>query len=93
MPRGLAPRILYSLKFEEFLHYNRIEKWTLLVMIAFVWCYKTGIFIHENVKKIKINTDERPTVYSNVGCLNIANILLSFENKNSIDMFRFLSCT
>ncbi len=54
MPRGLAPRILYSLKFEEFLHYNRIEKWTLLVMIAFVWCYKTGIFIYENVKKIKI---------------------------------------
>jgi len=33
---------------------NRIEKLTLLVMIAFLWCYKTGIFIHENVKKIKI---------------------------------------
>jgi hypothetical protein len=31
----------------------RIEKLTLLVMIAFVWCYKTGIFIHENIKKIK----------------------------------------
>ena len=32
---------------------NRIEKLTLLVMIAFLWCYKTGIFIHENVKKKK----------------------------------------
>jgi len=32
---------------------ERIEKLTLLVMIAFVWCYKTGIFIHENIKKLK----------------------------------------
>jgi len=33
---------------------ERIEKLTLIVMIAFVWCYKIGIFIHENIKKIVI---------------------------------------
>ncbi|MFA6927360.1 MAG: hypothetical protein WCQ69_10225, partial [Bacteroidales bacterium] len=37
----------------------RIEKLTLLVMIAFVWCYKTGIFIHEHVKKIEIKKHGR----------------------------------
>lgn len=30
------------------------EKLTLIVMIAFVWCYKIGLFIHENIKSIEI---------------------------------------
>jgi len=37
---------------------KRIEKLVLLVMIAFVWCYKIGIFLHQNVKEIKIKKHE-----------------------------------
>jgi hypothetical protein len=73
---------------------DRIEKLTLLVMIAFVWCYKTGIFIHENVKKIKIKKHGRKakSIFK-CGLSYIANVLLNSENKNDIDIFYFLSCT
>lgn len=29
---------------------ERIEKLVLLVMVAFVWCYKVGIYLHEHIK-------------------------------------------
>jgi len=32
---------------------QRIEKLILLVMIAFVWCYKIGIYLHQ-INPIKI---------------------------------------
>ncbi len=32
---------------------ERIQKLILVVMIAFLWCYKTGIFIHENIRENK----------------------------------------
>ena len=25
-----------------------------IVMLAYVWCYLVGIYIHENIKKIKV---------------------------------------
>ena len=73
---------------------DRIEKLTLLVMIAFIWCYKTGIFIHENVKKIKIKKHGRKakSIFK-CGLSYIASILLNSENQNNIDIFQFLSCT
>ena len=73
---------------------HRIEKLTLLVMIAFVWCYKTGIFIHENIKKIKIKKHgRRAKSIFKCGLNYIANILLNAKNKTIIDVFEFLSCT
>ena len=73
---------------------HRIEKLTLLVMIAFVWCYKTGIFIHENIKKIEIKKHGRKakSIFK-CGLSCIANILLNVKNKMIIDIFSFLSCT
>lgn len=73
---------------------DRIEKLTLLVMIAFVWCYKTGIFIHENVKKIKTKKHGRKakSIFK-CGLSYIANVLLNSENQNNINVFKFLSCT
>jgi len=38
---------------------NRIEKLLLLVTIAFIWCYKIGIFLHENIRSISIKTHGR----------------------------------
>jgi hypothetical protein len=38
---------------------NRIEKLLLLVTIAFIWYYKIGIFLHENIRSISIKTHGR----------------------------------
>ena len=38
---------------------DRIEKLVLLVMIAFVWRYKIGLFLHEKVQAIKIKKHRR----------------------------------
>lgn len=73
---------------------ERIEKLTLIVMIAFVWCYKTGIFIHENIKKIEIKKHGRKakSIFK-CGLSYIANVLLNAKNQNNMDLLCFLSCT
>jgi transposase len=73
---------------------ERIEKLTLIVMIAFVWCYKTGIFIHDNIKKIEIKKHGRKakSIFK-CGLSFIANVLLNTKNQSHIDIFSFLSCT
>ncbi len=70
-----------------------IEKLPLIVMTAFVWCYKTGIFIHENIKKIEIKADGRKakTIFK-YGISFIANVLLNSKNQTKIDIFQFLLC-
>ena len=72
----------------------RIEKLTLIVMIAFVWCYKIGIFIHENIQKIPIKKHGRKakSIFK-YGLSFVANVLLNAKNQTNIDVFKFLSCT
>jgi len=41
---------------------DRIRKLLLLLMIAFVWAYKIGIFLHQNVKAIKIKKHGRRAI-------------------------------
>lgn len=73
---------------------KRIDKLTLLVMIAFVWCYKIGIFIHEKIKKIIIKKHgRRAKSIFKCGLSYIANVMLNSKNQNDIDVFSFLSCT
>jgi hypothetical protein len=72
---------------------KRIEKLLLLVMIAFVWCYKVGIYLNQIIP-IKIKTHNRKAVsifkyglnYINKGFLNI-------EFVADFNIFKFLSCT
>ncbi len=73
---------------------ERLEKLTLIVMIAFVWCYKTGIFIHENIKKIEIKKHGRKakSIFK-CGLSHIANVLLNSSNQDDIEIINFLSCT
>ncbi len=73
---------------------ERLEKLTLIVMIAFVWCYKTGIFIHENIKKIEIKKHGRKakSIFK-CGLSYIANVLLNAKIQDNIGIFEFLSCT
>lgn len=73
---------------------ERIEKLTLLVMVAFVWCYKVGIFIHENIKPIEVKKHGRKakSIFK-YGLSYIANTLLNAKNQNNMDLISFLSCT
>jgi hypothetical protein len=73
---------------------ERMEKLLLLIMIAFIWCYKTGIYFHEKVKKIPIKTHGRKakSIFK-YGLSTIANVLLNPSNQHNINVFKFLSCT
>lgn len=73
---------------------ERIEKLTLLVMIAFVWCYKVGIFMHENIKPIKIKKHGRraKSLFKH-GLSTIASVVLNSQYKTDINIWDFLSCT
>lgn len=72
---------------------SRIEKLILIVMIAFLWCYKTGIFIHK-MKPIKIKKHLRKakSIFK-YGLDFINNKLLNTKNQSDILIFKFLSCT
>ena len=73
---------------------DRVEKLILLVMIAFVWCYKTGIYLHQNIKAISIKKHGRKAIsIFKYGLSYIANCLLNNKMKNEICIFQFLSCT
>ena len=73
---------------------ERIEKLILLVMIAFVWCYKVGIYLHLNIKPITIKKHGRKakTIFK-YGLDYIANTLLNALNQTNINLSQFLSCT
>ena len=73
---------------------ERIEKLILLVMIAFVWCYKVGIYLHLNIKPITIKKHGRKakTIFK-YGLDYITNTLLNALNQTNINLSLFLSCT
>ena len=72
---------------------DRIEKLILLVMIAFVWCYKIGIHLHQ-IRPITIKKHGRKAKSIFKYGLNfLAGILLNTENQYDTNIFRFLSCT
>jgi len=72
---------------------ERIEKLVLLVIIAFVWCYKAGIYLH-NIKPITIKKHGRMAIsIFKYGLKFIASKLLNIVNQYDTTVFRFLSCT
>lgn len=73
---------------------ERIEKLILLVMIAFVWCYKIGIYLNQFVKPIQIKKHERKakSIFK-YGLSNLVSILLNVECHGDIGLENFLSCT
>lgn len=73
---------------------DRIEKLVLLIMIAFVWCYKVGIYLHQNIRPIQIKKHGRKarTIFK-YGLDYIANCLLNALKPMDMDIAKFLSCT
>ena len=65
-----------------------------IVMIAYVWCYLVGIYIHENIKEIKVlNHGRRAKSLFKYGLEYISQCLLNHRNRYNIDIFEFLSYT
>ena len=72
---------------------ERLEKLVLLVMVAFVWCYKIGIYLHQiNPIAIKKHGRKAKSIFK-YGLNFVANYLLNANNQNNINLFQFLSCT
>lgn len=73
---------------------ERVEKLVALVFIAFVWCYKVGIYIDQVERKIKIKKHGfRAKSLFKYGLDYLANILLNPQNQSNINVFDFLSCS
>jgi hypothetical protein len=72
---------------------KRIEKLVLLVMVAFVWAYKVGIYLHK-LKPIPIKKHGRKakSIFK-YGLSYLAKALLNSEYQRDIEIFKFLSCT
>jgi len=73
---------------------ERLERLFLLTMIAFVWCYKIGDFIDENIEKISVKKHGRRAVsVFKYGLDYLSKFLMTNFNILEINIFKFLSCT
>jgi transposase len=73
---------------------KRIEKLFSLVMVAFAWAYVVGIYLHENIKQIKIKKHgHRAKSLFKYGLQTIAAALPNPFAKLDFNVFDFLSCT
>ncbi len=73
---------------------DRLEKLFSLTMIAFIWCYKIGDYLDENIRKIEIKTHGRRAVsVFKYGLDFLSKFLLTGFNRLEYSLFNFLSCT
>ena len=73
---------------------ERITNLFAIVMLAYFWCYLVGIYIHENIKKIKVlHHGRRAKSLFKYGLEYIAQCLLNHMNRYRIDIFKLLSYT
>jgi hypothetical protein len=73
---------------------DRIAKLVSMVFIAFIWCYKVGIYLDACLKPITIKKHGyRAKSLFKYGLEYIANILLKPQNQLDINIYRFLSCS
>ena len=84
----------FNLEDTHVTHPERLEKLIMLVMIAFVWCYKIGDFIDAQIKAIRIKKHGRRAIsVFRYGLDYLSKCLLSGINKCNLSLFQFLSCT
>ncbi|MFA8450692.1 MAG: IS4 family transposase [Bacteroidales bacterium] len=78
---------------------DRINKLIAITAIAFIWAYITGIFIHENIKQIKIKRFKKAKFrkqysFFKYGLIHLAYCLLnSYKSKELKQYNKLLSCT
>lgn len=84
----------FNLEDTHVTHLDRLEKLILLVMIAFVWCYKIGDFIDSEIKPIKIKKHgNRAISVFKYGLDYLSRVLISNSNCFNINCLKFLPCT
>ncbi len=62
-------------------------------MIAFVWCYKVGIFVNDKIPILVKKHGRKAKTIFKYGLDFVAKVLLSTNNKDVNMIFQFLSCT
>ena len=73
---------------------GRLEKLFSLTIVAFVWCYKIGDYLDDNVKRIKIKKHGRRAVsVFKYGLDYLSKFLFTGVNRLENNLFCFLSCT
>ena len=73
---------------------DRLEKLFSLTMVAFVWCYKIGDYLDDNIKRIKIKKHGRRAVsVFKYGLDYLSKFLFTGVNRLENNLFSFLSCT
>jgi hypothetical protein len=73
---------------------DRLEKLFSLTMVAFVWCYKVGDYLDDNVKRIIIKKHGRRAVsVFKYGLDYLSKFLFTGVNRLENNLFCFLSCT
>lgn len=84
----------FSLEQTHLSDIKRIEKLFAVVIIAFIWAYKVGLFLYLNFKEIRfLNHGCRAKSFVKYGLEYIAVILLNANYQDNIGIFSFLSCT
>jgi hypothetical protein len=77
---------------EEWL--DRMSNLFAIIMVAYIWCYLVGIYIHENIKQIKVLKHGRRAVsLFKYGLDYICQCLVNHTNRYRINVFKFLSYT
>jgi hypothetical protein len=84
----------FNIEYTHLTDIERIEKLLYLVMIAFVWCYNVGEYVHKNIKEIAIKKHGRKekSIFR-YGLDIISEFLYKSVNQHNINVFHFLSCT
>lgn len=84
----------FNLEDTHVTHLDRLEKLVLLVMVAFVWCYKIGDYIDTHIKPIAIKKHgNRAVSIFRYGLDYLARVMITGFNYYNIDCLKFLSCT
>lgn len=84
----------FNLEDTHVTHLDRLEKLILLVMVAFVWCYKIGDYIDTQIKPIAIKKHgNRAVSVFKYGLDYLTRVLISESNYFNINCLKFLSCT
>jgi hypothetical protein len=69
---------------------ERIEKLFALVIVAFTWAYKVGVYLHNQMKPIKLKRHgNRARSIFKYGLAFITSVLLNAYYQTDIDIFKF----
>nr|AIF26477.1 putative transposase [uncultured bacterium fosmid pJB28H11] len=73
---------------------ERMSNLFAIIMVAYIWCYLVGIYIHENIKQITVLKHGRRAVsLFKYGLDYISQCLVNHTDRYRIDVFKFLSYT